>query len=188
MDAIYPRIRAIVAADPNWIIGVNGGMPWHYKADFKRFKTVTMGSTLIMGRKTWESLPKPLPGRRMVVITKSDPVSVASTSKHPQGSCDYYPNLDVAYLAAGSLSERPAGMNNDVWIAGGGDIYKLALEERNDVEEIDLTVVPTVELPTSESPQSITYFPAKLLERFHLVEEKVNEEDSRLVHRRYARS
>ena len=53
-------VGIIVAVSPEGIIGVDGGIPWHYSADMKRFKRITMGSTVIMGRHTWESLPKNL--------------------------------------------------------------------------------------------------------------------------------
>lgn len=63
---------AIVAADLNGAIGSNGQIPWHISEDFKRFKALTLGHPVIMGRKTWESLPRrPLPGRRNIVITRN---------------------------------------------------------------------------------------------------------------------
>ena len=97
-------IGIIAAVDPNWVIGVNGTMPWHSKADFKRFKARTMGSTLIMGKATWESLPKPLPGRRTLVLTRQTTV----VSKHPTDACEFYPNMDIAYP---SSSLRTRGRN-----------------------------------------------------------------------------
>ena len=63
----------LVAVSPEGIIGKNNTIPWHYSADLKRFKRLTVGNTIIMGRKTWESLPiKPLPERRNIVISRSD--------------------------------------------------------------------------------------------------------------------
>ena len=62
----------LVAVSPEGIIGKNNTIPWHYSADLKRFKRLTTGKTIIMGRKTWESLPvKPLPNRRNIVISRS---------------------------------------------------------------------------------------------------------------------
>ncbi len=65
------RIAFVVAVSRNGVIGRAGGLPWHISSDLKRFKAITMGKPLIMGRKTWESLPKkPLPGRPNIVITR----------------------------------------------------------------------------------------------------------------------
>ena len=64
-------ISFVVAVSRNGVIGREGGLPWHISSDLKRFKEITMGKPVIMGRKTWESLPrKPLPGRRNIVITR----------------------------------------------------------------------------------------------------------------------
>ena len=64
-------ISFVVAVSKNGVIGRDGGLPWHISSDLKRFKEITMGKPVIMGRKTWESLPRrPLPGRRNIVITR----------------------------------------------------------------------------------------------------------------------
>lgn len=65
-----PCITLVVARAQNGVIGRNGKLPWHLPADLKRFKALTMGSALIMGRKTFESLPGLLPGRRHIVLTR----------------------------------------------------------------------------------------------------------------------
>lgn len=66
-----PRITLIVAVAKNGVIGANGALPWHIPQDLKRFKTLTLGKPIIMGRKTWDSLPrKPLPGRTNIVVTR----------------------------------------------------------------------------------------------------------------------
>ena len=65
-----PPITLVVARASNGVIGKDGGLPWHISADLKRFKALTMGSVLVMGRKTFESLPKTLPGRRHIVLTR----------------------------------------------------------------------------------------------------------------------
>lgn len=167
----------IVAADPNWVIGVNGDLPWHYPADMKRFKRLTMDGTVIMGHKTWESLPRPLKGRRCLVLTTSS----SPVSRHPLDSFEFYPSLDLALLAAGSDQH---GTNEDVWIAGGGSIYELALRTcLADIEFIDLTIVPEVKLVPGDV---VTRFPAELLAPFKFGSaSEVNEEDPRLAHRLY---
>jgi dihydrofolate reductase len=65
-----PRITLIVARAQNGVIGRDGKLPWHIPADLKRFKQLTMGSAMVMGRKTFESLPGLLPGRRHIVLTR----------------------------------------------------------------------------------------------------------------------
>lgn len=63
-------IDAILARADNGVIGVDGALPWHLPADLKRFKALTMGRAMVMGRKTFESFPAPLPGRRHIVLTR----------------------------------------------------------------------------------------------------------------------
>ncbi|WP_294318644.1 dihydrofolate reductase [uncultured Sphingomonas sp.] len=63
-------IDAILARADNGVIGVDGQLPWHLPADLKRFKALTMGRAMVMGRKTFESFPSPLPGRRHIVLTR----------------------------------------------------------------------------------------------------------------------
>ena len=71
MPSLKPRIVFVVAVSKNGIIGRDGGLPWKLSSDMRFFKTITMGKPLIMGRKTWESLPKqPLPGRDNIVISR----------------------------------------------------------------------------------------------------------------------
>ena len=64
-------IDAILARADNGVIGVDGALPWRLPADLKRFKALTMGRAMVMGRKTFESFPSPLPGRRHIVLTRS---------------------------------------------------------------------------------------------------------------------
>jgi dihydrofolate reductase len=66
-----PLISAIVAVAQNGVIGLGGGMPWHLPEDLKRFKALTMGKPMLMGRKTFESIGRPLPGRTSLVLTRS---------------------------------------------------------------------------------------------------------------------
>jgi dihydrofolate reductase len=166
----------IVAADPNWVIGVNGDLPWRYPADMKRFKRLTMDGTVIMGHKTWESLPYPLKGRRCLVLTTSS----SPTSRHPADSFEFMGSLDTAFLAAGSDQH---GTNGDVWIAGGGAIYELALRTcLGDVEFVDLTVVPEVKIVPGDV---VTRFPGELLAPFKFQSSETNEDDPQLTHKLY---
>src|SRR3954468_9549526 len=65
-----PRITLVIARAQNGVIGRDGKLPWHLPADLKRFKALTMGSVMVMGRRTFDSLPGVLPGRRHVVLTR----------------------------------------------------------------------------------------------------------------------
>ena len=112
-------VGIIAAVSPSGVIGLNGKIPWHYSADLKRFKSVTMGSNVIMGRFTWESLPRrPLVGRRNVVVT----------SRTISGVECYQ---DV-FSALTSCTGR-------VWFIGGSRIFVEAMEY---ADVIDLTFVP----------------------------------------------
>ncbi|MGB9093470.1 MAG: dihydrofolate reductase, partial [Gallionella sp.] len=66
-----PRVSLIVAMARNRVIGIDNKLPWHLPADLKHFKALTMGHHIVMGRKTWESIGKPLPGRTSVVVTRN---------------------------------------------------------------------------------------------------------------------
>lgn len=104
-------ISAIVAVDENWGIGYNGDLLEHIPEDLKYFKTLTDGNTIIMGRKTWNSLPKkPLPNRFNVVIT--------SQERHFEEMTAFIPFSEAVSRLKHSLKE------DDQFIIGGGQIYK----------------------------------------------------------------
>ena len=106
-------VALIWAEAADRIIGSDRALPWHLPEDMRRFKELTMGSTVVMGRVTWESLPdkfRPLPGRRNIVITR-------------QSSFDA-PGAEVVSSLEEAL-ERGAG--GEVWIIGGASVYEQAL-------------------------------------------------------------
>ncbi|WP_372703947.1 dihydrofolate reductase [Castellaniella sp.] len=107
----HPHIRLVVAYDQNRAIGFKGGMPWHLPGDLAHFKRVTLGHPIIMGRKTWLSLGRPLPGRRNLVLSR-DPDFCA-----PGAQC------------CASLDEALAQCANDTQVAiiGGQGVFELAL-------------------------------------------------------------
>jgi dihydrofolate reductase len=105
-----PILHAIAAMSENRAIGYKGKMPWHLAEDFQWFKHKTMGGTLIMGRKTFDSIGKPLPGRETVVLSR--------TAK-PEGVTV----CDDLYSLAKILSELPA----PYWVCGGVEIYRTLL-------------------------------------------------------------
>jgi len=111
------EIVLVVAIADNGVIGEDGAIPWHISDDMKRFKALTMGHTVVMGRKTWDSLPKkPLPGRVNVVVTRQK---------------DW--QADGA-VTAGSLGQATAGTSGTVMVIGGAEIYERALPLASRIE------------------------------------------------------
>ena len=102
------NVSIVVAASSNGVIGKNGGLTWHLSEDLKRFKAITMGKPIVMGRLTHESIGRPLPGRQNIVITRQ-PGYVAE-------GCDVVSSPADALRAAGDVRE--------VMVIGGGDIYR----------------------------------------------------------------
>lgn len=100
-------ISLIVAASTNNVIGAKGDLPWRLSADLKRFKELTMGKPIVMGRKTYESIGRPLPGRQNIVITRQDGYTATG--------CDVVPSPDEAVRVAGEADE--------IMVIGGGHIY-----------------------------------------------------------------
>lgn len=119
LGLIYARAR-------NGVIGAGGTLPWHLPADLAHFKALTQGCPVIMGRKTWDSLPprfRPLPGRRNIVVTRQDSWQAGGAERAP------------SVTAAVALC-APAPM---AWVIGGAEIYAQALPLAQEVEvtEID---------------------------------------------------
>ncbi len=113
----------IVAFSNNFVIGKNNKLLWHLPDDFKRFKQLTSGCNVIMGRKTFESLPNPLPNRKNIIITRNVDYIV------PDG-CIVVSSLEDA-LKVESMSE-------DTYIIGGGEIYKQSMDI---VDKLEVTLV-----------------------------------------------
>ncbi|HEX3504112.1 MAG TPA: dihydrofolate reductase [Xanthobacteraceae bacterium] len=115
MSAIDIVLLAAVSA--NGVIGRDNALPWRLKSDMQYFRAVTMGKPVVMGRKTYQSIGKPLPGRTTIVVSRD--VGFAAPG------ILVAPNLDAALAAArGDARRRNA---NAVIVAGGGDIYKQAM-------------------------------------------------------------
>lgn len=113
-----PRIALIAAVARNGVIGAAGKMPWRLSTDTQRFKRLTMGRPVVMGRKTYESIGKPLPGRTNIVVTR-----------HPGAPVDgvvFAPDLDAAIAIATTRAEM-AGVG-EIMVIGGGEIYAAAME------------------------------------------------------------
>jgi dihydrofolate reductase len=104
-------VSLVVAADARGGIGREGRLPWHLPADLKRFKSLTMGRPVIMGRRTQLSIGRPLPGRRNIVISRDQRLELAG--------CEIAGSLDAALRLAGDVPEA--------CVIGGAEIYRLAL-------------------------------------------------------------
>jgi dihydrofolate reductase len=115
-------ISLIAAVARNGVIGAAGGIPWHLPEDFAHFKATTLGHTLVMGRATYDSIGRPLPGRTTIVLTR-DP------GWHADG-----------VLTASSLEEALAMAEGDVYVAGGATVYAQALPYADEqvISEVDL--------------------------------------------------
>lgn len=126
------RLVLVAALGANRAIGVDGGMPWHLPEDLAHFKALTMGGTMIMGRRTWDSIGRALPGRTTVVIT----------SDHAWSA----PGAVVVHSLAEALAVAGPG---EVFVVGGGEIYRqtIGLASRLELTEI------------AASPQAEVFFP-----------------------------
>lgn len=105
------KISLIVAMSENQVIGSHGAMPWHISADLKKFKQLTLGSPVIMGRKTHESIGKPLPGRRNIIISRNQ--------YYQQQDCQVFNDLYDALKSCEDSAE--------VFVIGGAKLYQSLL-------------------------------------------------------------
>ncbi|MDE2578381.1 MAG: dihydrofolate reductase [Hyphomicrobiales bacterium] len=135
------KIVLVVARARNGVIGANGAMPWKLSSDLKRFREVTWGRPLIMGRRTYESIGKVLPGRETIIVTR-DLNFTPPEGAHVAHSIDAA--LALAELRAFALQV------GEIMVVGGGEIYK-ALAKRAD--ELILTEVDL-------APEGDAFFPA----------------------------
>lgn len=165
-------IRAIVAVAPDGMIGWDGTIPWKKKEDLKRFKATTMGGTLIMGRRTWDSIGhRKLPGRETIVVSKTPQDGVLTCG---------------TFLEA--LSEARKS-DAQIWIAGGSLLYESAMPF---IDEFDITVVTDFHVPDRPPDSSYintVYFKPFItgMVNFTLHSEVQNAEDKTLLHRLYKR-
>jgi len=113
-----PRICLIAAVAANRVIGRNNTLPWHLPADLKRFKALTMGYPVVMGRKTHESIGRPLPGRRNLVITRNRAYSAPG--------CELVHSLDEAIAACRGAQE--------IFVIGGAELYRESLPRAHRLE------------------------------------------------------
>jgi dihydrofolate reductase len=148
-----PAIALVIAVADNGVIGRNGGLPWHLPDDLKHFKTLTLGKPVLMGRRTYESIGRPLPGRRNLVLTRGTNANWAGVE------------------TVGSLDEALARTRDaaELCVIGGAGLYTLALPR---AERIHLTRVHA-------SPDGDTSFPLETLADWQEVEREEHAPDTR---------
>ncbi|MEO7254162.1 MAG: dihydrofolate reductase [Casimicrobium sp.] len=135
-----PRLALIAAVAANGVIGLNGSMPWHLSADLKYFKALTSGKRIVMGRRTWQAFPKPLPNREHLVVSSQD-------LEVPDG-----------VRVVRSLEEAlalPAHAASPVFVIGGNAMYRDALPLANDLylTEIDAMIEGDTSFPKWDRSQ-----------------------------------
>jgi len=125
------QIVHVVAVADNGVIGRDGGLPWHLSDDLKHFKACTMGKPMIMGRKTFDSIGKPLPGRTSIVVTRDPEYRAPGTT--------VVQTLDDAVQLARTVAQTSGA--SEIAIVGGADIYRqtLALCDRVELTRIHLS-------------------------------------------------
>jgi dihydrofolate reductase len=152
------RVTLIAAMAENRVIGRDNALPWHLPDDLMRFKQRTEGHVVIMGRRTFESVGRPLPRRRSIVVTR----------KH-----DYHPpGAEIAHSLEEALERARESGQSEVFILGGAEIYAVALPE---ADRLELTIVHA-------DVTGDTFFPECDLSEWALLEEQRHEADNRHAH------
>jgi dihydrofolate reductase len=148
--------KAIAAMSLNRVIGAGNKIPWHLPEDFKWFKKMTTGHVLVMGRKTFESIGKPLPHRTTIVLTRSPAPIPGVESVADLGRFDW---------------QKYAAVEREIFICGGAQLYQLALPRCSD---LFLTLV-------KRQVEGDVFFPP-FEESFQLVEELLDHPDFKILH------
>lgn len=144
MSQVLP-VSLIVAATRNQVIGLDNQMPWHLPADLRYFKQRTLGKPIIMGRKTWESLGRPLPGRLNIVISRQADVELAGA--------EVFADLEAAILRGQEWATQQGV--DEVMVIGGGQLYQqaLTLAQRVYLTRIDLELEGDTFFPVLDAQQ-----------------------------------
>ncbi len=146
-------ITLIVAVADNGVIGRDNTLPWHLPEDLKRFKRLTMGKPIVMGRRTWESIGKPLPGRQNIVVTRT-------ANYHAEGAT-VVDGVEAALRAAGDAPE--------IMVIGGAELFRVFLTRAG---RIHLTRV-------HGNIEGDVMWPALDTREWHVVERETHSADAR---------
>ena len=161
------RLALVAAVAENGVIGVDGGMPWHYPEDLRRFKKTTMGHPVVMGRRTYESIASrlggPLPDRTNVVLSRR------ATLDLPEGAV-HATDVEAALAAAAAALD---GDRETAYVAGGGSVYEQLLPE---ADELHVTEIP-------EAPDGDARFP-EIGEAWTVVDRETDGDLSFVTYRR----
>lgn len=150
MEVTRPEIALIAAVARNGVIGNGGRMPWHLPEDLRHFKRVTWGKPVIMGRKTFQSLGKPLPGRTNIVLTR-DPLNVTHAIGEDSGVSVVTSFDEALEEGRAALRRHPPlpssdphdiPMLADIMVIGGAEIYALALPRARRLYLTDIPLSP----------------------------------------------
>ena len=158
-------IIGIVAIDRNLAIGKGGSLPWHYSADLKFFKQTTVGNAVVMGRRTWQSLKKPLPDRINIVLTSKTGLEAVDSI--------------VRLASVESILTLAQTLTSDVYVIGGARTYEAFLPH------IDRWIVTEIPLSVAKAD---TFVPANFLDGFELCELRQLDEELRVKFYERARS
>ena len=152
-------LALVVACNQDWIIGLNGDMPWHVPEDLRHFKRVTMGHAILMGRKTHASIGRALPGRRNIVITRQKEAA--------------FDGCDVAHSLEEAVQMARDGGDACPHVIGGGQIYALALPLASDIH------LTQIQMDT----EGDTFFPALNWEDWSIQAERAGRKEGvRFLH------
>ncbi|WP_418321243.1 dihydrofolate reductase [Piscinibacter sakaiensis] len=148
-----PRLSLIAALDRNRLIGVDGvRMPWHLPQDLRHFRRTTTGRPVIMGRRTFESIGKPLPGRLNIVLSRSGAIEAIAGKLQPAASLS-----DARRIAEDWIAAQTAGspLDPEVMVIGGADVYAQAIDgaDRLYLTEIDAAFDGNVHFPAFREMQ-----------------------------------
>ena len=158
------RVSIIVAMDKNNLIGASNQIPWHIPGELKRFREITMGKPIIMGRKTHESIGKPLDGRENIVLTKNEEINLEGVK------C--YSNLNDIFSSFRNEKE--------VFVIGGSQIYEITLPIAN---RLYITMIDREYLGDTWFPK-VDYSKWKTIERNKIIEKTTQTEYSNIIYDR----
>lgn len=156
MSTLVPNLSLIAAVADNGVIGINNQLPWHLSADLQHFKRLTLGKPILMGRKTWESLPGLLPGREHIVITRNPHYSAPGA----------YVQTSLS-AALTTLQDKP-----EIMLIGGAELYAQAMPY---AARIYLTAIHI-------NPEGDRYFPALEAQTWHEIARESGASDAPIAH------